>query len=74
MSPFETWPFAGPWTEGFIVAPGGRTEVPFTVAAPTDARALTSWLLVKVMYFGRLWYSPAVRLEIAPGQPAANGR
>ncbi|HXW82563.1 MAG TPA: NEW3 domain-containing protein, partial [Acidimicrobiales bacterium] len=68
LSPFETWPLTAPWTEGFIVAPGGQTEVPFTVTVPADARALTSWLLVKVMYFGRLWYSPAVPLVVAPGQ------
>jgi alpha-mannosidase len=64
VSPFETWPYTGPWVQGFAVPAGGRSEVPFSVTVPADAGPLSSWLLVKVMYFGRLWYSPAVPLEI----------
>ncbi len=45
---------------------GGQAQVPFSISVPADAEPLTSWLLVKVMYFGRLWYSPAVPLEIRP--------
>ncbi len=66
VSPVETWPFATPWSQGFIVSPNGRTNVPFAVQAPVTAEPMSSWLLIKVMYFGRLWYSPAVRLEIGP--------
>jgi alpha-mannosidase len=64
VSPFETWPYAGPWTQGFSVPAGGRAQVPFSISVPADAGPLASWLLVKVMYFGRLWYSPAVPFEI----------
>jgi alpha-mannosidase len=64
ISPFETWPYANPWVQGFVVPPGGQTHVPFVVSVPADAEPWSSWLLVKVMYFGRLWYSPAVPLEI----------
>jgi hypothetical protein len=64
VSPFETWPYAKPWVQGFVVPPGGQAHAPFVISVPADAEPLSSWLLVKVMYFGRLWYSPAVPLEI----------
>jgi alpha-mannosidase len=64
VSPLETWPYTGPWAQGFAVPAGGQSEVPFSVTVPADAGPLSSWLLVKVMYFGRLWYSQAVALEI----------
>jgi alpha-mannosidase len=64
VSPFETWAYANPWVQGFVVPPGGQTRARFIVSVPADAEPLSSWLLVKVMYFGRLWYSPAVPLEI----------
>jgi alpha-mannosidase len=66
VSPFETWPYAEPWVQGFVVPAGGQTQVPFSVSAPADAGPLSSWLLIKVMYFGRLWYSPAVPFEVRP--------
>jgi hypothetical protein len=66
ISPIETWPYAGPWAQGFSVPAGGRSQVPFSVSVPADAGPLSSWVLVKVMYFGRLWYSPAVPLAIRP--------
>ncbi len=66
VSPFETWPYATPWVQGFTVPAGGQAQVPFSVSAPADAGPLSSWVLVKVMYFGRLWYSPAVPFEVGP--------
>ncbi len=74
ISPLETWSFAGPWTQGFTLAPHGQTEVPFVVTVPANSGSLSSWVLVKVMYFGRLWYSPAVPLEIAPGARSFDGQ
>jgi hypothetical protein len=44
----------------------GRAQVPILVSAPADAGPLSSWVLVKVVYFGRLWYSPAVPFEVRP--------
>ena len=67
VSPIETWPFTGPWSQGFRVERGAETTVRFWAKVPGDAVALSSWLLVKVMYFGRLWYSPTVPFQIAPG-------
>jgi len=74
ISPVETWPFTGPWSQAFRVEPGDRATVPFKAEAPAYAGTLSSWLLVKVMYFGRLWYSPSVRFEVVPpGQPPTSG-
>jgi hypothetical protein len=40
--------------------------VGFTVTAPaTAAPGWQSWLLVKLMYFGRVRYSPAVALTVS---------
>ncbi len=64
ISPLETWPYAGTWVQGFVIPPGGQTQTPFFISVPAGAEPLSSWLLVKVMYFGRLWYSPAARFEI----------
>jgi alpha-mannosidase len=66
VSPPEVWDLAGPWAQGFHVDPGGQQTVRFWARAPSSAAALSSWLLVKVMYFGRLWYSPAARFEVVP--------
>jgi hypothetical protein len=74
VSPWETWALAGPWAQGFSVPPGGQSRVDFTVSVPAGSPPLSSWLLVKAMYFGRLWYSPAVRLDVTPLRRAGGGR
>jgi hypothetical protein len=74
VSPWETWALAGPWVQGFAVPPGGHSRVDFAVSVPVGSPPLSSWLLVKTMYFGRLWYSPAVRLDVTPLRPAGGGR
>jgi alpha-mannosidase len=66
ISPIETWSFVGPWTQGFAIAPGETTSIDFEVRPSLDELRLSSWALVKLMYFGRLWYSPAVALDLRP--------
>jgi hypothetical protein len=68
ISPHETWPIVTPWTQGFAVAGGASTEVAFAVDVPYDFAGGTWWALVKVMAFGRLWYSESVALEVAVGE------
>jgi hypothetical protein len=47
------------------VPPRGEAETGFDVAVPATATAgYQAWLLVKLMYFGRVRYSPAVRLTV----------
>jgi alpha-mannosidase len=66
ISPIGTWQSTRPWTQAVEVAPGGETTVSFTVTVPATAEpGWESWLLVKLMYFGRVRYSPAISLTVA---------
>ncbi|HWG02580.1 MAG TPA: hypothetical protein VG164_12140, partial [Trebonia sp.] len=63
ISPLGTWESTGPWTRAVTVAPGGEAACDFAVAVPpTAAPGWESWLLVKLMYFGRVRYSQPVRI------------
>ncbi len=63
LSPVETWPYVGPWAQGFALGPGQRSRAEASVRSP-ETGWLDSWALFKVTYFGRLWYSPAVALRL----------
>jgi alpha-mannosidase len=66
LSPFGSWPQAGPWTAGFALGPGASTVLRFEVTAAATARSGEQWwALVKVMYFGRLRYTEPVQVTIA---------
>jgi hypothetical protein len=66
ISPIGTWQSTGPWTQPVEVGPGGESTVSFRVAVPATAEpGWESWLLVKLMYFGRVRYSPAISLTVA---------
>jgi hypothetical protein len=63
VSPIGTWRATGPWTQPVTAAPGGEATVTFDVTVPaTAAPGWQSWLLVKLMYFGRVRYSEAIPL------------
>ncbi|HEY6494347.1 MAG TPA: hypothetical protein VIZ43_13810, partial [Trebonia sp.] len=65
ISPVGTWPATGPWTQPVSVTPGGDATARFVVTVPATAEpGWESWLLVKLMYFGRVRYSEAVRLTV----------
>jgi alpha-mannosidase len=65
ISPIGTWQAAVPWTQAVEVAPGGEATVSFGVTVPATATpGWHSWLLVKLMYFGRVLYSKAVALTV----------
>jgi hypothetical protein len=65
VSPIGTWRATGPWTQAVTVEPGGAATVRFGVTAPaTAAPGWESWLLVKLMYFGRVRYSQSVPLVV----------
>ena len=64
ISPHETWPITTPWTQGFAVGAGAERTLTFAVHPPSDFVPGTFWGLVKVMYFGRLWYTPAALIEV----------
>ncbi len=61
ISPFGTWDALGPATQGFSVLPQATTAVRFGVRLPSTALpGATWWALVKVMYYGRVRYTPAI--------------
>jgi alpha-mannosidase len=65
ISPIGTWQATAPWTQAVAVAPGGEATVSFGVTVPATATpGWQSWLLVKLMYFGRVRYSKAVALIV----------
>ena len=64
ISPWGTWEQVRPWTQGFAVAPGETIVVPFTVECPHGPPPTSSWALVKVMYAGRVLYTPSVALHL----------
>ena len=65
VSPVGTWGSTGPWTQQVTAEPGGEATVRFDVTVPATAvPGWESWLLVKLMYFGRVRYSEAVPLTV----------
>jgi alpha-mannosidase len=65
VSPLGSWDALGPWTLGFAAEPGAAVTLGYRVAMPPDARPGAHWwALVKVMYFGRVRYSPAVPVTV----------
>jgi alpha-mannosidase len=65
ISPHDTWPITTPWTTGFAVPPGDVVTLSFAVAPPTGFRPGSYWGLVKVMYFGRIFYTEAAVIEVS---------
>jgi hypothetical protein len=66
VSPIGTWGATAPWTQAVEVVPGGETTVTFRVTIGATAEpGWNSWLLVKLMYFGRVHYSPAIPLTVS---------
>jgi hypothetical protein len=65
VSPVGTWRGTGPWTQPVTVDPGGTATVRFAVTAPATVEpGWESWLLVKLMYFGRVRYSESARFTV----------
>jgi hypothetical protein len=64
LSPYETWPITGPWTQGFAVPPRSSAELAFAVDVPAWFRPGTYWALVKVTSFGQRHYSEAIPFEV----------
>jgi hypothetical protein len=54
------------WTSAVQADAGGSASLRFPVTIPPAAPAgWETWLLVKLMYFGRVRYSEAIRLTAA---------
>ncbi|MBV9022885.1 MAG: alpha-mannosidase [Streptomycetaceae bacterium] len=64
ITPYAIWPLTTPWTQPFSVVADGETDVHYEIAAPPDAPPGSWWALVKVMYVGRLLYTPTAVVAI----------
>ena len=64
VAPFGSWNLTEPWTQGFSAEPGDTVTVGAAAEVPAAARPGEWWALFKVMYFGRVRYTPAVRIIV----------
>ena len=64
VSPWGTWHLIDPYTNGFHVPAGASTDMSFEVAAPAHTQPGTWWAMVKLMWFGRVQYSPAIPVRV----------
>ena len=65
ISPFGSWSALDSWTQGFAAGPGEDITISYPVSMPATARPGAQWwALVKVMYFGRVRYTPAVPITV----------
>ena len=66
LSPFGSWAAVHPWTRGFAVSPGKDITLRYHVRVPADTRLGTQWwIMVKLMYFGRICYTDCAPVLIA---------
>jgi hypothetical protein len=65
-SPYGSWDWVKDGVRGIEVPADGTSEVAVDVAPPADTPPGHSWLMAKVMWFGRAQYAETVRLEVAP--------
>jgi alpha-mannosidase len=73
VSPFGTWDLLGSTAQAVTLAPEASTELRYHLTAPATARPGSHWWgLVKLMYFGRVWYTEAVPVIVAPAGPVSS--
>jgi hypothetical protein len=67
LSPFGAWDAVPGWVAPVRAGAGATATLSFPVTVPATARpGWESWLLVKLMYFGRVRYSETIRLTVTP--------
>ncbi|CAM5600828.1 hypothetical protein SAVIM338S_05414 [Streptomyces avidinii] len=67
MSPYGTWPSAGPAVQRIEVPADGGAEVLFEVGPPLGTPAGEYWMLVKAVCQGRIAYGPAIAVHVSEG-------
>ena len=67
LSPYGTWGAVPGWVAPVRADAGATATLSFPVTVPATAQpGSQSWLLVKLMYFGRVRYSGAVPFTVTP--------
>jgi hypothetical protein len=70
LSPFGAWGAVPGWVAPVRADAGATATLSFPVTVPATAQpGSQSWLLVKLMYFGRVRYSEAVPFTVTPVTP-----
>ncbi|MFQ6485381.1 NEW3 domain-containing protein [Brachybacterium epidermidis] len=65
ISPFGSWHLASEPIQGFAIPAGGEQVVTFDIAADGPGKRPGEWWAsVKVMYFGRVHFTPAIPLVV----------
>ena len=66
LSPYGSWHAVPGWLSTVRASAGGTANLAFPVTIPaTAAPGWEAWLLVKLMYFGRVRYSEAIRVAVS---------
>jgi alpha-mannosidase len=66
LSPFGSWHAVPSWAMAVRADAGGAATLSVPVTIPTTAPpGWESWLVVKLMYFGRVRYSKTIRLTVS---------
>jgi alpha-mannosidase len=66
VGPVDTWELTPRRAAGVRIDADDTVRLDFPIVAPADARPGSWWLLVKVMYAGRVGYTDSVRLTVDP--------
>ncbi len=67
VSPWGSWELTGSTIQPVTLAPGASTDLRYLLQAPATARPGAHWwALVKLMYFGRVWYTDSAPITITP--------
>ena len=64
ISPWGTWEWIGPASQGATLPAGGSVEVAFDVTPPPWTTRGQWWALIRIGCAGRLLYSPAVSVTV----------
>ncbi len=66
VGPVDTWELTPRRAAARWLDPDSTARLDFPIAVPADARPGSWWLLVKLMYAGRVAYTDSVRLTVDP--------
>lgn len=67
VSPFGTWELLGSVAQPVLLAPSASSTLRFPVTVPVTARPGSHWwALVKLMYYGRVWYTQSIPIIVCP--------
>jgi hypothetical protein len=66
VSPWGSWSLVDAPVRGFSVAAEATSDLRVDLRAPVGAAPGTTWLMAKFMWFGRVYYSPAVAVQVKP--------